>query len=112
MLMLSHMLRALSGRSHLVLTAVSARQGEVFRDVLVATTVTFAILSDGLISRYLATEEPWDKAGAYAIQGMAGSFVAHLEGSYSAVVGLPLLETRDLLATFALAPDWTIPSNA
>ena len=107
-----HMLRALSGRSHLVLTAVSARQGEVFRDVLVTTTVTFAILSDGLISRYLATEEPWDKAGAYAIQGMAGSFVAHLEGSYSAVVGLPLLETRDLLATFALAPDWTIPSNA
>ena len=57
----------------------------------------FAELSSGLIAQYLATDEPWDKAGAYGIQGLAGSFVRRLEGSYSGVVGLPLSETRSML---------------
>ena len=101
-------LRSLSGRKHQVLTAVSARRGELCKDILVASTVTFTTLSDDLIESYLTTDEPWDKAGAYAIQGRAGSFVTRIEGSYSAVVGLPLAETRELLAFFGLAPDWAL----
>ena len=70
--------------------------------------MTFTTLSDDLIESYLTTDEPLDKAGAYAIQGRAGSFVTRIEGSYSAVVGLPLAETRELLAFFGLAPDWAL----
>jgi septum formation protein len=60
--------------------------------------VTFRALIDDEIERYVATGEPFDKAGAYAVQGRAGAFVSHLEGSYSGVMGLPLFETAEVLA--------------
>ena len=59
--------------------------------------MTFDHLSEEAIAQYLLTDEPYDKAGAYGIQGYAGAFVRRIEGSYSAVVGLPLCETRELL---------------
>jgi septum formation protein len=93
------MLTALSGRSHAVYTAVCLQLGGQVTELLVATTVEFARLSGSLIDAYLETDEPWDKAGAYAIQGLAGSFVRHIDGSVSNVIGLPLVETRELLDT-------------
>lgn len=101
------MLSTLSGRSHEVMTAVAARRREELVAVVVTTRVEFATLDTQTIERYLDTPEPWDKAGGYGIQGYAGSFVRNIEGNYSAVVGLPLLETRELLARFSLYPDWS-----
>jgi septum formation protein len=96
------MLRHLSGRSHDVLTAVAAvLEGE--RDCLLSTSrVTFKTLAAAEIRHYVATGEPADKAGAYAIQGLAAVFVARLEGSYSGVMGLPLYETATLLTRFGV----------
>jgi septum formation protein len=93
------MLRALSGRTHEVHTAVVvvAGTGEAFSDV-VTSRVTFAPLSDHRLEWYLATGEPCDKAGAYAIQGAGGVLVESVQGSLSNVVGLPLAQTMDLLA--------------
>ena len=65
--------------------------------------VTFATLSDDDIAAYVATGEAMGKAGAYGIQGRAQAFIAHLSGSYSGVMGLPLFETAALLATFGIA---------
>ena len=91
------MLKSLSGRTHEVYTAVALlREGSV-QCVCTCTSVTFTTLSHATIDEYLATDEPWDKAGAYGIQGYAGAFVQQIVGSYSAVVGLPLCETRHLL---------------
>ena len=64
------------------------------------TTVTFVQLSKRDIASYLDTAEPWDKAGAYAIQGRGGVFVEQIQGSYSSVVGLPLAETKALIDKF------------
>jgi septum formation protein len=103
------MLRALSGSVHEVLTAVCVRRVEPGRalelEALVATEVRFARLSPAAIDWYVATGEPRDKAGAYAIQGSGGAFVLGVEGSVSNVVGLPLAETAELLrrAGFPLA---------
>jgi septum formation protein len=102
------MLAQLSGRSHSVLTAVClCHAGEVSCE-LVETQVNFIQLTRELCEAYLATDEPWDKAGAYAIQGLAGAFVRSIQGSYSNVVGLPLCETWQLLQAHgigtALAP--------
>ena len=91
------MLEALSGRTHEVYTAVALLQGGHLQQACTCTSVTFTVLSRATIGEYLATEEPWDKAGAYGIQGYAGAFVQHIGGSYSAVVGLPLCETRQML---------------
>ena len=95
------MLRALSGRSHSVMTAIaidgSTSLSMAEKSRVIVTTVTFASLDDGAIEAYLETDEPWDKAGAYGIQGIAGAFVTRIEGSYSNVVGLPLAETRSFL---------------
>lgn len=96
------MLRRLSGREHSVLTAVVLRCGADARAVTVRTAVTFDRLDAARIDAYLATDEPWDKAGAYGIQGLAGAFVRSLSGSYSNVVGLPLVETRELLLAAGL----------
>lgn len=90
------MLRALSGRWHEVHTAVVVA-GQTLASVVVTTRVEFAPLSDATIEAYWQTGEPRDKAGAYGIQGLGGALVARVDGSYSAVVGLPLRETRDLL---------------
>jgi septum formation protein len=92
------MLRSLSGRCHEVLSAVAVARGEdaVLRR-LNRTAVHFAELPADWIRAYCATDEPMDKAGAYAIQGQAGRYIVRIEGSYSSVMGLPLEETRDLL---------------
>ena len=91
------MLSALSGQTHQVMTAVAIMIDAELMTITSTTEVTFSTLEMPLIEAYLATDEPWDKAGAYGIQGIAGSFVRRINGSYSSVVGLPLCETRELL---------------
>ena len=92
------MLSRLSGRSHEVLTAVALRWQEELLVEVSRSQVTFRTLTNDDIERYVATGEPFDKAGAYAIQGRAAAFITHLSGSYSGVMGLPLHETAELLA--------------
>jgi septum formation protein len=85
------MLRMLSGRAHLVLTGLCLAGPELsFTTRIEATTVEFAPLTDSELEWYVATGEPMDKAGAYAIQGRGSRFVSRIEGSYSNVVGLPV----------------------
>lgn len=92
-------LRLLSGRSHRVYTAVTVLAvGGAMRRRLVETRLRFKRLSAREIESYLASAEWRDKAGGYAIQGIAGAFVVKMQGSYSAVVGLPLNETVALLS--------------
>lgn len=100
------MLQALQGRRHQVLSSVAlfhvgAPAGEVR---VQQTEVEFAPLDDAAIARYLATGEAMGKAGAYAIQGHAATFVTRIEGSYSGVMGLPLYETAELLARAGILP--------
>ena len=97
------MLRSLSGLTHEVMTSVTVMSDVAATTELIFSRVEFAELSSELIAQYLSTDEPWDKAGAYGIQGLAGSFVKRLEGSYSGVVGLPLTETRTLLEEAGIA---------
>ncbi|PLY06451.1 MAG: septum formation inhibitor Maf [Desulfuromonas sp.] len=86
------MLRKLSGREHQVLSGYAVIDRESGREIAeaVSTRVRFRRLTDGEIARYIATGEPADKAGSYAIQGLGVCFVAGIEGSYTNVVGLPL----------------------
>lgn len=86
------MLRRLSGRRHRVVTGFVVARGAARRAEAVSTRVWFRDLSDAEIDAYLATGEPYDKAGSYAIQGIAGAFIDRIEGSYTNVVGLPLPE--------------------
>ncbi|MGI1944260.1 Maf family protein [Shewanella glacialipiscicola] len=99
------MLSELSGQLHTVMTAIALvyRKDESSLTAktlvrLVQTQVRFCTLSKAEIEAYVASAEPMDKAGSYGIQGMGGCFVAAIDGSYSGVVGLPLVETRELLA--------------
>ncbi len=94
------MLARLSGREHQVLTAVCVRRGAQVEETISDSAVSFVTLDRFQCEAYLATDEPWDKAGAYGIQGLAGAFVAELKGSYSGVMGLPLAETWSLLQRF------------
>ena len=94
------MLTALSGRQHQVMTAVAVAGATGVSVTLVTTDVTFRVLSAKEITEYWHTGEPADKAGSYGIQGLAGKFVSRIEGSYTAVVGLPLLETDLLLQQY------------
>jgi len=103
------MLRALSGRDHVVLTGVCARRGERRAEAVVATEVSFAPLSAAQVDWYVATGEPLDKAGAYAVQGAGGVFVRAIRGSVSNVVGLPLHETTGLLRGLGVAMPWGGP---
>ncbi len=98
------MLCSLSGRTHQVLSAVCccASNGHE-RHAMTVSEVSFAKLSLPEIERYVATREPFDKAGAYAIQGLAAAFITHLHGSYSSVMGLPLYETAQLLRDFGIS---------
>lgn len=97
------MLRSLSARTHLVHTAVAVRRhGRTVQEV-VTTTVTMAPMSAAAIEWYLATGEPVDKAGAYAIQGTGGAFVVAIDGSASNVVGLPLATVVELLVEQGVA---------
>lgn len=91
------MLSQLSGETHWVMTAVAITDGEKVLTRVVETQVKFCPLSEQDILAYIATGEPMDKAGAYGIQALGGSFVEWIKGSYSAVVGLPMVETRALL---------------
>jgi septum formation protein len=94
------MLARLAGRDHLVQTGVAVRDGDTaaVAAAVETTRVTIAPLSAGRIAGYVATGEPLDKAGAYAIQGLGALFVERIEGNYSNVVGLPLPLTRRLFA--------------
>jgi septum formation protein len=91
------MLEALSDRTHVVLTAVALRCGPATETALTTSEVRFRATTAEERATYCATNEPYDKAGGYGIQGRAAVFVEHLSGSYSAVVGLPLFETAALL---------------
>ena len=91
-------LKLLSGRRHRVFGGVCVIDGEAIRRTrVVTTTVQFKSLTEQEVSSYLASKEWQDKAGGYAIQGVAGGFVKMLSGSYPNVVGLPLYETANLL---------------
>jgi len=106
------MLRALSGKSHRVLTGVHGRRPPASglagaeATLLCSTAVRFAALSDRQVEWYVESGEPLDKAGAYAIQGAGGAFVCGVEGSVSNVVGLPLAETVRLLEGLGVAFPW------
>ena len=104
------MLAALSGRTHRVMTAVALASREACEVRTVISEVAFRTISDDEAERYWASGEPLDKAGGYAIQGWGAVFVSQLHGSYSAVVGLPLCETAQLLDAFGLAR-WTKASR-
>jgi len=92
------MLMRLAGREHDVISAVVVVHGGVLRTSVNRTVVRFSDITRDQANRYWDTGEPEDKAGGYAIQGLGAVFVAHIEGSYSAVMGLPLFETARLLA--------------
>ena len=94
------MLQAFSGRSHQAVTSVAVRQGDHVEVRTSVTHVTFKPLGEDEIQRYIDSGEPFDKAGAYGIQGKAAVFVARIEGSYTGVVGLPVYETAQLLGKF------------
>lgn len=97
------MLRALSGRWHQVYTGVTVIGADgVIRSEADATDVHFEPMSDEAIRRYIATSEPADKAGAYAVQGIAGMWIDQLRGSHTNVIGLPLALTRRLLEACGL----------
>ena len=98
----ARMLRALSGRRHSVITAVALScSGEsFFRSTTASTWVYFRKLSENEINRYLDSDEPYDKAGAYGIQGKAMIFVDKIEGCFYNVVGLPVSSTIDLFKAF------------
>ena len=103
------MLRALSGRTHQVVTGVAlvdAATGRAEADAAV-TDVTFRALTDAEIAAYIETGEPFGKAGAYAIQGLAALLVEGIQGSPSNVIGLPLTLIQDLLRRFDLDL-WTL----
>jgi septum formation protein len=97
------MITALAGTQHRVYTAVAVALEGRIETALNVSLVTFSPLSDERIRAYVDSGEPFDKAGAYAIQGRAGAFVERLEGSYTGVMGLPLFETTRLLRQFGIA---------
>ncbi len=99
------MMELLSGRSHQAITAVALHHQQRIRVVTALATVTFKSLTDQEVRAYWASGEPADKAGGYGIQGRAAKFVTKVEGSYLAVVGLPLYETEQLIRQAEGDPD-------
>ncbi len=91
------LLERLSGRTHQVLTSVAVQHSSMLEQITQVSDVRFATLSAASIKAYCATQEPYDKAGGYGIQGLAALFVEHIEGSHSGIMGLPLYETAALL---------------
>lgn len=102
------MLRMLAGRTHEVLTGVAlCRAGAGLEKAITVTTrVRFRPITYDEVELYVATGEGRDKAGAYAVQGIASGFVAGIDGSYSNVVGLPAMETIDLLVSHRVLSEW------
>lgn len=98
-------LALLSGREHEVLTAIALADASRCEARVVSSRVRFRAIPPAEREAYWASGEPADKAGSYAIQGLGAVFVSHVQGSYSAVVGLPLLETAEMLAGFGI-PCW------
>jgi septum formation protein len=94
------MLKELSGREHRVLTAVVLKHESTLDVIVNENVVRFRELADAEIQEYVATGEPYDKAGGYAIQGRAAAFIPEILGSYTGVMGLPLYETASLLRKF------------
>jgi len=94
----ARMLSLLSGRTHQVLTAIAIGWEEEVVAAISTSSVSFREVAPDEIERYVATVEPFDKAGAYAVQGKAAAFIRRIEGSYSGVMGLPLYETAEALA--------------
>ncbi|WP_088139478.1 Maf family protein [Achromobacter xylosoxidans] len=90
-------LHALSGSAHEVHTAVAVWTGDRLLETVSITEVRMRELADAEIGRYCDSGEPYGKAGAYGIQGLAGTFISHIAGSYTGVMGLPLFETANLL---------------
>ena len=102
----AQMLRRLSGRSHVVVTAIAASWRGTLVSAVEEVAVTFRRLSDEAIDRYIATGEPMDKAGAYGIQGFGATIVERVEGDYFAVMGLPLHRLTTLLEELGLEYDF------
>ncbi len=98
------MLALLSGRGHRVITAVAVSDGLRREAALNVSQVEVAPLSAAQIDRYVASREPFGKAGGYAIQSQAAAWIMNIAGSYSGIMGLPLFETAQLLGKFGLAP--------
>ncbi|OIQ82060.1 Maf-like protein YhdE [mine drainage metagenome] len=96
------MLRRMSDRWHVVHTAIALATRERIEVALSSTQVEMAPLTEAEIAAYVASGEPRDKAGSYGIQGLAGTFVRRIEGSYSGVMGLPIYETAQLLNKFGV----------
>lgn len=96
------MLSMLQSRTHQVITAVAVALRDRLESRISTSTVEFAPLSEAAIASYVASGEPFDKAGAYAIQGRAAAFVRRIDGSYSGIMGLPLPETAELLNRFGI----------
>jgi septum formation protein len=94
------MLTELAGKTHRVLTAVAVGTPRKRQAVLSESRVRFAPLSRQQVKAYVASGEPLGKAGAYAVQGRAAAFIAHISGSYSGIMGLPVFETAQLLPSF------------
>lgn len=91
------MLTALSGTTHQVMTSIAIRHDDTTWQETQTSTVALAPLSDAMIRAYCVSAEPYDKAGAYGIQGMAAVFIENIVGSYTGIMGLPLFETAQLL---------------
>ena len=91
------MLHKLSGQTHEVLTAVALQNGVQRLQALSVSTVRFMAMSDAQITAYVASGEPFGKAGAYGVQGLAAAMIEYIEGSYSGIMGLPVFETAQLL---------------
>lgn len=98
------MLQRLAGGEHLVLSGVALMRGDEVQSRLSVSHVRFRQIGDDEARAYWHTGEPADKAGGYAIQGLAAMFIERLEGSYSGVMGLPLFETAQLLEQFGIVP--------
>lgn len=104
------MLRRLSGRTHEVLSGVAVGDGVRLESTVVSSRVTFRSLDEAEIAAYWATGEGADKAGSYGIQGIGGILVERLEGSFSAVMGLPVQETEALLQSLDV-DTWSLRSS-
>ncbi|MEI8324423.1 MAG: Maf family protein [Betaproteobacteria bacterium] len=96
------MLGEIAGKTHRVLTAIAAQRGHQRGVALSVSRVRFAPMSARQIRDYVASGEPLGKAGAYAVQGRAAQFIAHISGSYSGIMGLPMFETAQLLRSLGL----------
>jgi septum formation protein len=100
------MLRMLSNRSHIVMTAVAVAFGGRTVSLVEKVTVSFRDLTEDEIARYIATGEPMDKAGAYGIQGYGATIVRRIEGDYFAVMGLSLVRLVDLMTQLGVRYDF------